>query len=160
MIFEIKNTFDFSILLILISILIIYFGKIIVKVRKIKKATILEEGVMGFSFAGLYILIPLLTIYYLMNFHFFETNWKLNLFWIGLVLVQLALLTTHKKQQKEKRIEVNWKLVIWRIILSIISIAITYYFWEINNLFYFITSLLFNIIILTLIAIKENQTIK
>ena len=84
MIFELKTIVDFGIILTIISILVIYFGKLIVNVRKIKKATILNEGILGFSFLGMYVLIPILAIYYLTHLKFFLDNfWSITIIFIA-----------------------------------------------------------------------------
>jgi heme A synthase len=154
---EINSVVDLGIIFTIISVLVIYFGKLIIKIKKMKKTTILEEGVIGFSFLGLYVLLPLLIIYFLVNANFFLNNWKSQIFWVCLIIVQFVIFLLYQNRNKSEKVKIKWGFIILGVLFASISLGITYYFLNSNNPLFFTISLLFNIIILTFIAIKENK---
>ena len=153
---ELNSLGDFAIILTIISILVIYFGKLIVKIKKIKKATILNEGILGFAFLSMYVLVPSLAIYAIINIKYFSSNVFPFLMGLGLILIQFVIFLIYKPKEDKKN-EIRWGFKIGAVLLCIISFSITYYFIKKSNIFYLIVSLLFNIIILTFIAIKEGK---
>ncbi len=157
MIFELKTIGDFGIILTLLSILIIYFGKLIAKVRKIKEVSILNEGILGFSFLIMYALVPLLIIYCIINIKYLQTSIFTLLIGLILIIIQFVIILIY---QPNNKIKTNWWFTIKGIFFCTISIGITYYFFRINNLFYIIISLIFDIILLTYIAIKKENKLK
>jgi hypothetical protein len=138
------------------SILIIYFGKIIIRSLG-KKDDLLEEGLSGFWFLTMYLIIPSLVIFIATNLIKYSLQWKLNLLYVILICTQfiIFLIYTPKRNKTKKG---YWKFTISGLILNTISLLICYYLRK--DFFFFTISILFEFLILTFIAIKEVNYLK
>lgn len=146
-----------GIIVTLSSIALIYFGKIIKKSFGKKKDDLLEEGLSGFFFLVMYLLIPSLIIYIIFNLtKYINQPTYYSLIGLFLIIIQSLILSIYSpKRQKCKK--GYWKFTIKGVILSTISLFITYLFMLKVDFFFGTVSALFNFLILTFIAIKETK---
>jgi len=143
----------------LLSIMLIYFGKIIRKSFGKKKDNLLEEGLSGFFFLVMYFIIPLLIIFITTNLLRYSTQLRYTVWGCLLIVVQFTILSIYAPKRKKCK-KGYWRFTIIGAFLSFISLSITYYFILEKDLFFSTVSILFNFLILTLIAIKETKYLK
>ncbi|MFA7707976.1 MAG: hypothetical protein WCX73_03430 [Candidatus Pacearchaeota archaeon] len=138
------------------SILILYFGKIIRGSMGDKKSNLLTEGLGGFLFLIIYLIIPSLIIYLGINLKEYASQFIGNLIGLVLIIIQAIIFFIYEtRKSKKNKYKTNWRYCILGIIASLISLGITFYFIYQKDLFFSVVSILFSFMILTFIAIKR-----
>lgn len=161
---EINNTLDFGIVLTIAGILVLYFGRLIVKARRELSRDNLSEAMTGAFFVADLIIIPSLIIYaiYIILTQFLVPKIMGNPFPYGalfifvmssvFIIIQYYIFK-HYRAKIDKSVKTDRGM---NIFVGVILVAFTLILYLFSSLYFFSICLVMNALILTFIACRDH----